>query len=213
MSHFVGLCFGSEYNLYLENYDESLEVDEYIVYTQEEALKAAKEQHINSYKNALDLLKTSNLSSEASDYYNQIITKGPVITEEQAWKEIKNWGYRIDEDKNILSSYNPDSKWDWYCMGGRWSGFLYLKAKDDDGNRITTDQALVNEVDWDYMFEKNHIPFCCTTSDGEWYERGEMGWFGVVNNESDKDSWTEEFKKQLNLEDEECLVTVIDFHI
>ena len=42
MSHFVGLCFGSDYDLYLENYDESLEVDEYIVYTQEEALKAAK---------------------------------------------------------------------------------------------------------------------------------------------------------------------------
>lgn len=213
MSHFVGLCFGSDYDLYLENYDESLEVDEYVVYTKEEAIKAAKEQHISNYKNALDLLKTANLNSEASDYYNQIIINGPTITNEQAWKEIKNWGYRIDEDNNVLSSYNPNAKWDWYCMGGRWSGFLHLKDKDDSGNRITTDQALVNEVDWDYMFKQNLIPFCCVTSDGEWYEKGEMGWWGITHSESDINTWTEEFKQQLKLEDEECLVTVIDFHI
>lgn len=213
MSHFVGLCFGNEYDLYLESYDESLEVDEYVVYTKEEAIKAAKEQHIKDYEHALYLLKTSNLSSETSDYYNKVIAKGPLLTEEQAWKEIKNWGYRIDENKNILSSYNQNAKWDWYCIGGRWSGFLYLKDKDDDGNRITTNQALIEEVDWDYMFEQNKIPFCCVTSDGDWHEKGEMGWWGMTRNELDIDTWTEEFKRQLKLEDKECLVTVIDFHI
>lgn len=213
MSHFVGLCFGNDYDLYLENYDESLEVEEYVVYTKEEAIKVAKEQRIKDYEHALYLLKTSNLSSEASYYYNKIISNGPTLTEEQAWKEIKNWGYRIDENKNILSSYNPDSKWDWYCIGGRWSGFLYLKDKDDDGNRITTNQALVEEVDWDYMFEQNRIPFCCVTSNGDWHEKGEMGWWGMTRNEVDVDTWTEEFKRQLKLEDKECLVTVIDFHI
>lgn len=213
MSHFVGLCFGDAYDIYLKNYDESLKVEEYIAYTKEEAIEIAKEHYIKDYKHALHLLKTSNLSSEALEYYNKIISNGPTVTEEQAWKEIKNWNYRIDKNKNLLSFYNPNTKWDWYCIGGRWSGFLYLKDKDDNGNRITTNQALIEEVDWDYMFKQNHIPFCCTTSDGEWCERGEMGWFGVVANESDKNSWIEEFKKQLNLEDKECLVTVIDFHI
>lgn len=33
----------------------------------------------------------------------------------------------IDEDGNLLSTYNPDSKWDWYEVGGRWHGMLLLK--------------------------------------------------------------------------------------
>jgi hypothetical protein len=27
-----------------------------------------------------------------------------------------------------VSTYNPDSKWDWYAIGGRWAGTLRLKA-------------------------------------------------------------------------------------
>jgi hypothetical protein len=26
------------------------------------------------------------------------------------------------------TTYNPDSKWDWYSLGGRWSGFFKMKA-------------------------------------------------------------------------------------
>lgn len=33
-----------------------------------------------------------------------------------------------------MSTYNPDSKWDWYAIGGRWNGFFKVKstAKQDE---------------------------------------------------------------------------------
>lgn len=30
------------------------------------------------------------------------------------------------------STYNPDSKWDWWVIGGRWTGYFRLKAVTDD---------------------------------------------------------------------------------
>ena len=32
----------------------------------------------------------------------------------------------LNEDINVLTTYNPQSKWDWYEIGGRWSGLLIL---------------------------------------------------------------------------------------
>lgn len=31
-------------------------------------------------------------------------------------------------DKGLLSTYNENSKWDWYVIGGRWSGCLPIKG-------------------------------------------------------------------------------------
>ena len=36
----------------------------------------------------------------------------------------------IDEEGNLLSTYNPKSKWDWYEIGGRFSDMIKLKNGD-----------------------------------------------------------------------------------
>ena len=53
----------------------------------------------------------------------------------------------IDEDGNRLTTYNPESKWDWYVVGGRWSGLLIKK----DGSRV--DSAAAKDIDWDAMYK------------------------------------------------------------
>jgi hypothetical protein len=41
--------------------------------------------------------------------------------------------YGVDEmGVYSLSTYNPDSKWDWYTVGGRWMGFFKLKEEAMD---------------------------------------------------------------------------------
>jgi len=38
---------------------------------------------------------------------------------------------RYDEEQDrayTLSTYNPDSKWDWYSIGGRWSGYFPIRG-------------------------------------------------------------------------------------
>lgn len=216
MSHFVGICFGEYWESDLERYAEDLEVDPYILYTREEAIKNVQDTHNLRYDTAQKRIK----DYKGDDDYKQILldtlAKGPTLTNEDAWEIVKEWGYKIDEDDNVLSTYNPDAKWDWYVIGGRWSNYLYLKECDEEGERLTADYAYFDEVDWDYMIEMNRIPFCFVDWDGDWHEKGEMGWFAMTKNEKDEDSWVDEFKtyietlKNIQFQGE---VNVIDFHI
>ena len=66
----------------------------------------------------------------------------------------------LGKDVNILTTYNPNSKWDWYQIGGRWQGLLILK-NEKKGLRgipgLTTemtegyDGAFVSDVDFEAM--------------------------------------------------------------
>lgn len=103
---------------------------------------------------------------------------------------------------------NPNAKWDWYSKGGRWSGYLTNK----EGK--TTDVEMLTEVDWD----KTDVPFCFVNDNGEWIERGQMGWFAIVSNEKKKVDWDEEFKAYIQSlladpEANEIEVYAIDYHI
>jgi hypothetical protein len=216
MSHFVGICFGEYWESDLERYAEDLEVDPYILYTREEAIKNVQDTHNLRYDTAQKRIKDYKGDDEYKQILLDTLAKGPTLTPEDAWEIVKEWGYKIDEDDNVLSTYNPDAKWDWYVIGGRWSNYLYLKERDEEGERLTADYAYFDEVDWDYMIEMNHIPFCFVDWDGDWHEKGEMGWFAMTKNEKDDDSWVDEFKayietlKNVEFQGE---VTVIDFHI
>ena len=117
------------------------------------------------------------------------------------------FGYRKVNGKYGYMS-NPNAKYDWYSEGGRWSGYLTNK----EGK--TTNCELLTEVDWD----KTDTPFCFVNDNGEWIERGQMGWFAMVANEKKKETWGEEFKSYVQslLNDKEASeieVYAIDYHI
>ena len=83
----------------MEPFDEGIEVEPYIALTKEELLVK-----YNEYKERGD---NSNLTfEEFSDDY---------------------CGYGNDEEGNALSTYNPNAKWDWYEIGGRWNGLIETK--------------------------------------------------------------------------------------
>lgn len=213
MSHFVGLCFGSYWDTDLEQYSEDLEVEAYVDRTKEEAINDVQRHQRKRYLEAVKALQTPNLNSHSMVFYQKIVDQGPSISKEDAWKEVLSWGYELDEDENLISTYNPNSKWDWYCVGGRWNGFLVLKERKEDGSIIEVNEAYFNEIDWDYMKEWNRIPFCFVNEDGEWYEKGEMGWFAITTNEMEEDTWQATFEEYINTVEDNCLVTVVDFHI
>lgn len=213
MSHFIGLCFGEYWESNLDQYDENMEVEPYIQYTKDEAVDEVKRRHTQSYENALEALKKKDLDSESYEYFQKIIDKGLFISYEDAWEEAKKWGYEIDSDENLLSTYNPDSKWDWWVIGGRWSGFLVLKERDEEGNIVEVDQADFDEIDWDYMFTHDKIPFCYVCPDGDWCERGRMGWWAMVSDETPAQTWEKQFKDFIKSIDYNCIVTAVDFHI
>lgn len=213
MSHFIGLCFGDNWENDLDQYYEGLEVDEYIAYTKQEAIEIARKSKQTMFEIATKKLQEDSLSKEDYEEYNKIVYEGCSLSEKAAWEEVQKWGYKIDTDGNLLSTYNPCSKWDWYSIGGRWSGFLPLKERDSEGNPLTTNEAYFHEVDWEYLLTHQFAPFCFVTEDGEWFDKGEMGWWGIATNEKPEDDWDKQFKDYLDKVDSDCLVTVIDFHI
>lgn len=185
----------------------------------------------------------------------------------------------IEDNEEQGYSFNPQAKWDWYQLGGRWSGFFKLKpgAKGVLGKRSwsnenepikpnTADQALKKDIDFDAMsqdnfevasstydeFEEklksgeidsaigyfhygvenkgdrdNYIPETreeylkrqavvvtfAVLKDGKWYERGEMGWWGIVSDEIEVDKWNDEFKKLIDELPDDTLLSLYDCHI
>lgn len=212
MSHFIGLCFGEFWEANLDYYDENSEVDEYVRYTKEEAIDEVKQERATRYENAVRALGNSELTEDSRKYYQDIVDKGLFISYEDAWEQAKNWGYKVDSKENLVTTYNPNSKWDWYSVGGRWNNYIYLKEKDPEGNPIQVNQAYFDEIDWDYMLE-HKIPFCFVDEDGEWHERGEMGWWACVTNEKPESDWNQMFREYVQSIDANCLVTAVDFHI
>lgn len=204
--------------------------------------------------------------------------------------------------EKIIKRTNPNDKWDWHQVGGRFSGTFKLK----DGS--VSDQALKKDIDFssmvlekkaeaaerydklkrllddeipklDYVWKEvlegerfkelninekraiyhdqepikkvdqlsrsnslsqedksflswlDYESYLCgrdeyisragrsaistfaVVKDGQWYERGEMGWWATVHNEKDQEVWNIEFEKLLESVAPETLLTVIDCHI
>lgn len=49
--------------------------------------------------------------------------------------------------------------------------------------------------------------------EGTWYQRGEMGWFGMVADEKDVDTWNREFDKLIGGLPDDAILAVVDCHI
>ena len=144
-------------------------------------------------------------------------------------------GWRKDENGvwAVYSTYNPDSKWDWYSTGGRWNNSI--KTKDgqfvnmckfgeidfepypddcyEDGEDWLGNprKKLKDDYEWHYD-NKNNIPFCIII-DGVWYERGDMGWWGIVTNEKGTEEWNGEVSALLENIPADSMVYNVDFHI
>lgn len=238
MSHYTVAVFTDREGLSLEEllepYNESLEVKPYIDRTKEEVL-----EEIDRY---------CEKDEELKEKYANLSDK----------EKIESWtGHDLfDRDGNPLSTYNPNSKWDWYVVGGRWSNMLKTK----DGEYV--DECLVKDLDltpdkeeydaairfWELIVEEQHLkdsekkPFnmykkeyyierygtkenyartqskfstyAVVMPDGEWYEPGKMGWFGISGASADSNrEWDKNYHKFLEEADPNWIITIVDCHI
>lgn len=184
MSHFTVAVLHREdqdVDELLAPYDESIEVAPYVKYTRQQAI-----DRVHSWKGHEDMP-----DDEAYQYLAE--------------------DYETDEDGNLLTTYNPNSKWDWYEIGGRWDGELRLK------NGESSNEARISEIDFspndeDYeeaikdwenefngWYNMDHLKqmygtaevyaktvsafstYAVVTPDGVWHQKAEMGWFGMDN--------------------------------
>lgn len=212
------------------------------------------------------------------------------------------------------STYNPQSKWDWYQVGGRWQGFFPVKADAEDaalgtpslvmGSRVdegdlVADQLRKGDVDferarresreaaekafdeywaivkdhpstlgWSHFLDQYHagdleieqareryhaqpgyialkeasehgflfecpidtfgtdrdayiqrcidntlVPYAILHN-GKWYQRSEMGWWGVSYDEQmSQEEWNAQVQKLYDSLDDDEILTAVDCHI
>lgn len=139
MSHYCVLVIGDNPEFQLEPFDENLEVERYCVGVVSDKYK---EDMLSYYKDKGFDFKSFDECYKA---------KGKEWDDNRCAFEDGEW--------SEYSTYNPDSRWDWYMLGGRWTGeFIKLKSGSQGvvgeaswatGHAAGVDQAYKKDIDFD----------------------------------------------------------------
>lgn len=298
MSHFTVMVFGDDVEEQLQPFHEfecTAINDEYV---QDVDVTEELQERIVDGDDLEDALGWYGLEDKVVEDESEVDTD-----------EDHKYGYAVVKDNVLIKAVNrtnPDRKWDWYQIGGRWSGFLKLKegAEGQNGKRSWMnkleetqagfcDSALKKDIDiegmrdlkgkeasdrwdtinsitggqqwepWDVVRERvgsvdearevynsqevlktirndpegknlifwdadeflmskedyvkeyrdSAIATFAVLKDGVWYERGEMGWWGCVSDEKEKDAWNAEVSKLIDSVSDDTRITVVDCHI
>lgn len=166
MSHYTVLVIAGkddDIEELLAPFDENLEVEPYIEYTKQdiidrvgredaaklEEMKQCKEDNSECYIGIWGLgwdnkgrrIPTDDDIAFAEKCVNEFEPEDAYARYRKDMDEDEYPFY--DEDGNELSTYNPNSKWDWYTIGGRWSGGIPTKS----GKNV--DFVAVKDISWE----------------------------------------------------------------
>ena len=88
-------------------------------------------------------------------------------------------------------------------------------SKDDEVRHMWEPDEILCKTRAEYVQEARDAAGCtfAVVKDGKWFERGEMGWWGCVSNEKEKDSWYKEFANMIDALPDNTPLTVVDCHI
>jgi len=64
-----------------------------------------------------------------------------------------------------------------------------------------------------YLERRTGISTFSILKDGKWFEKGEMGWFGMSSNEKEDEIWEKEWWDIINSLDPETRIAIVDVHI
>ena len=277
MSHFTVIVFGDDVEGQLTPYDEEIEAAPYFKKDEDWILKWGRE-------------KLPDIENPTLEQIAKAVSS-------------KDEKYEVRDGKiGHITTYNLLSKWDWYCVGGRWTGYFPLKKgrtgevgspglmtspaepgyadiarlKDIDvarARREAASEARKGFTMWQRIFEEHGKPesfesisgsgitiekarelfwkqpavkavsearlsFGCPVEqfgfdrkayvdkardsalvpfayvvNGEWFERGKMGWFACVSDEKSMELWQKQFQKVLDNTDPETFLTLVVCHI
>lgn len=320
MSHFTMIVFGSDIDEQLAPYNEQSENPEHKEFVSTEA------ENMSDYLTKtlkVITLPDGSKTTEYDDKYrvfdsktfssSYVYPEGHTVEEKKFCEHFKTfeqymkaWCSAEERDgENGEYGYwtNPNGKWDWYQVGGRWSGFFKLKpgcfgevgapgAFDNKPRTGWADSVRIKDIDFEYMREdaikeanvqydaleavlkgrslvswKAVLKDCNDDADaarivynsnqvikdlktanidvwgdyvevfknsrdeyvkscvdgvgvtfgfvleGKWFEKGQMGWFGISHNEQEQSTWNEAYWKMVESLDPETLMTVVDCHV
>lgn len=213
--------FDSHIATIMDKFDENREVDPYPQWTRETAAEE-KQKKLKEYQSYLDdpnppdhWIGPGKWLENCLEYIDELNAQD----DEEYFKFLSEGYDEYNEKGEPMTTGNPQSKWDWYRIGGRWDGWLTDKEEErssDSGGFNWGDQHTsleFNCIPVAEAIEKEKIPYALITPEGEWKEKGEMGWFGMSSNDKNEDMWTTQVILFYEMYKEGYSVVSIDAHI
>ena len=157
----------------MEPYDENTLVQPYVCYS----IEKAKAEIGNDIKRLEKILQRRDPGYNL-EKCEKLLAELRVTTPEVRYREYLKLHSKFNAQGEPISTYNPESKWDWWVIGGRWDGWI-TNAKTP-GERLADNMAMTEQA-----LERNVIPHAIVTPDGEWHEHGRMGWWGILLTENE----------------------------
>lgn len=138
--------------------------------------------------------------------------------------------HELGPNGELLSTYNPDSKWDWWSIGGRWEETYRAKQGMTVADAIVEYRKTATDLENGVLlrpvtngpFEEPDrklpwwFPYNLVTplsAGNEWVQQGRMGWFGVHDDTHSEAEWIELLIRTLEGLDPMSKLVFIDFHI
>ena len=170
MTHFTVAVFTTDDGLSVDDllapYDEEITVAPYVSHTKAELIQQERNRiqkvfngsyanwrkNPGKYEAEYEYPGHINYPKTTSGHINYLKTIPDRMqwTDEQIYQvAAENYEGCLNADGDVLSTYNPNSKWDWYEIGGRWKDILILK------DNTQCDEALVSEIDFEAMRKRD----------------------------------------------------------
>ncbi|OQB10497.1 MAG: hypothetical protein BWY21_00256 [Parcubacteria group bacterium ADurb.Bin216] len=187
----------------LAPYDENIEVPRYVRMN----LEVSEKKRLHEIEHIKEILASGDAETYNIPYCKTELERLTNIKPEDYLAErLKHYE---DEDLNAdktegYSTYNPNSKWDWYSIGGRWDEKLVTK----DGEQCN--ECPIPDID----LEKSQKPYAIVSKKQGWIAPGDMGWWGMSSEtEAENKSFKERIPELLANENPDMIIFNVDCHI
>lgn len=201
----------------MEDYNEELEVESYIYLTKAQLIEQERKslEHIlnTSYKDFQENEEEfqKNVPETHYEFIINDFMKLYKANDEELFKYIKSWYDEgsFDKDENLIRNSNPRGKWDWWVLGGRWSGMLITK------NGYYSDAVKIKDISFELMRAESNQPFKTNNIipfEEEWREIGDIWNLEEKEQALTIEEWMAELREIIESANPEHYLAIIDYH-
>ncbi|MDA0251784.1 MAG: hypothetical protein O2892_10750 [Actinomycetota bacterium] len=185
----------------LDPFDENLEVETYVDLT---AQQIANDTEFQKF-----WLKLTEEKPAAVSFAHAV----------EGW-----WGGQLGEDGNLWSTCNPEGRWDWWVIGGRWAGQWVLKPgatralapqrsafgfTEESKDPRRTDAARKAEIEPTSIAPS----YAYIGLDGQWHQQGHMGWFATAADQLSAQAWAQTYTEWMQSLPADTWLVKVDAHL
>lgn len=223
----------------LAPYDENMETERRLIKTKDDiisGLLATREEYELLFRELLNIGREAFSEKYNEWLFHRVERMNSGLSDTEMFADYQS-GYssdEFDEEGNQYSTYNENSKWDWWTVGGRWPSLIngkldYARVKDINFNATNSKSRAREEYRGEPFFKKEFKSFekfyalskytityaVLDSKNDDWIEPGVVGWF--ASTDETRSSRIEYYKRCQEVftkeVDPDDWVVIVDCHI